>query len=70
MKRSLLSHCRILIVACAAAQPWVTFEGLGPVHPTYGINVFGQAASNFPVVPLYWNRFYTSGHHLQGKEIL
>ncbi|MEO5593714.1 MAG: T9SS type A sorting domain-containing protein [Chitinophagaceae bacterium] len=58
MKRILLSNCLILIVACAAAQPCVTFEGLGPVHPTYGINVFGQAASNFPVVPLYWNRFY------------
>ncbi len=40
------------------AQPCVTYEGYGPVLLKYGINVFGQPATTFPVVPLYWNRFY------------
>ncbi|MEO5681672.1 MAG: T9SS type A sorting domain-containing protein [Chitinophagaceae bacterium] len=58
MKKNLLSSCFILMAMFAYAQPCVTFEGFGPVYAKFGINVFGQAASSLPVVPLYWNRFY------------
>jgi hypothetical protein len=55
MKRILLlSTCIFCMAAITHAQTCPGIEGLTPIQVRFGIN-----DSNFPTVPLYWNRFFT-----------
>ncbi len=55
MKYFLLTCCIFYCTILTRAQTCPQIEGLTPVPVRFG----NQPESNFPTVPLYWNRFYT-----------
>jgi Secretion system C-terminal sorting domain len=53
MKKILLSICVVFFTIITSAQTCPEIEGYSPITIRFGIN-----ESNFPTIPLYWNRFY------------
>src|SRR6266700_161212 len=59
MKKILLSVSILYIVVITNAQTCPQIQGFTPVPLTYGTNIYGFPETKMPIIPLYWNRFYT-----------
>jgi len=57
MKKILLNLCIFSVVATVNAQTCPQIEGLTPIVVRLGTGAFGPESA-FPMVPLYWNRYY------------
>ncbi|MEO5890959.1 MAG: T9SS type A sorting domain-containing protein [Ferruginibacter sp.] len=58
MKKIIIIACLLSITIPTNSQSCPIIQGVTPVSVRFATNAYGYPESNFPTIPLYWNRFY------------